>query len=419
VRHNTYYRADGSDLRDATEEEIEKYRLAASYKRRKPESEPVRDKAKTTNSATRDEKKESAQPTKCDDDRGREKSIRHRDKDAGSRKKEIGDKGGRAESRDSRKDKGGGKRSHSRSKTDWNESGRRSDIRTAKRDEKGSGDVGDVDEDERDQPKMEEIRLWMENRKASKVIKIGGTEVKVKSTPVSGAASSSVKEIRTTTDASKLEEKLPGSRKGAKKTAAPRTVSSEAGISQREEAIRWAASGTASETSMAKGGVESEMTTNTRVIMEVLTVEMGMVTPESADSLFVQEFVALQYPPVEEVVSSTVRLGRALVSGALGMRTDDPKLFKTAMQLPDCSVVIRSTKRKAKAPVSAPPPNSIDSEMDMNDSDDIQLSQSATDVGVQIELPGLGVEAMLPEILAKEKVMISDKPIMTEAPPTD
>jgi len=38
VRHNAYYAADGSDLRDATEEELEKYRLAAAYKKRKPES---------------------------------------------------------------------------------------------------------------------------------------------------------------------------------------------------------------------------------------------------------------------------------------------------------------------------------------------------------------------------------------------
>jgi len=34
------------------------------------------------------------------------------------------------------------------------------------------------------------------------------------------------------------------------------------------------------------------------------------------------------------------------------------------------------------------------------------------------ELPGLGVEAMLQETLAKEEVTVSDKPITTEAPPT-
>jgi len=38
ARHNEYYAADGSDLRDATTGEVEKYRLVASHKRRKPES---------------------------------------------------------------------------------------------------------------------------------------------------------------------------------------------------------------------------------------------------------------------------------------------------------------------------------------------------------------------------------------------
>jgi len=82
------------------------------------------------------------------------------------------------------------------------------------------------------------------------------------------------------------------------------------------------------------------------------------------------------------------------------------------------SIRDRSTKKEAKALGYAPPPNSIDSEMDMNDSANIQLSQSATDVGVQIDSPGLGVESMLQEILAKKEVRISNKPIMTEAPPT-
>jgi len=249
-------------------------------------------------------------------------------------------------------------------------------------------------------------------------VEIERRDVRLKSTLVSSAASSSAKEVRMTADASKLEEKLPGSRKGAKKTAVSRTVSTEAAISQREEARRWAATGTGSETSIVGGSVEGEMPTKTGIIIEALTVEASMVYTESADSLYVQEYMAAQYPPVEEVVSSTVRLGRALVSGALGMSTDDPKLFETAIRLPECSVVIRSTKRKARAPVSAPPPNSLDSEMDINESTDVQLSQSATDVGVQIELPGLGIEALLQEILAKEDVTASDKPTTTEAPPT-
>jgi len=197
---------------------------------------------------------------------------------------------------------------------------------------------------------MEEIRQRMKDRKASKATDIGRLDVKGKSNSASRPASSSAKEVRATTDASKLEEKLTGSRKGAKKTAALRTASSAADITRGEETILWAASGTASETSMVKGDGKDAMMTDTRAIMGASVVETSTVAIESADSLFVQEYVALQYPPVEETVSSTVRLGRALVSGALGMRTDEPKLFETAIRLPDCSVVIRSTKKKVRAP---------------------------------------------------------------------
>jgi len=52
VKHNTYYTADGTDLRDATEEEVEKYRLAATHKRRKPESESVGGKTEGTRGGT-------------------------------------------------------------------------------------------------------------------------------------------------------------------------------------------------------------------------------------------------------------------------------------------------------------------------------------------------------------------------------
>jgi len=74
------------------------------------------------------------------------------------------------------------------------------------------------------------------------------------------------------------------------------------------------------------------------------------------------------------------------VSGALGMRTDDPKLFQTAVKITDCSVVILSTKRKSKTPASAGLPQ-------VAESDDVQLSQSATDVKVHIELPKMGAES--------------------------
>jgi len=113
---------------------------------------------------------------------------------------------------------------------------------------------------------------------------------------------------------------------------------------------------------------------------------------EDAQALELQDFIASQYPPIDEGVSSTVRLGRALVSGALGRRNDDPKLFGAAINIVECSVRLQTTKKKAKIPVSAAPPNSIDSEVDCGDVCDAHLSLSATDLGTQIELPGDGVE---------------------------
>jgi len=64
--------------------------------------------------------------------------------------------------------------------------------------------------------------------------------------------------------------------------------------------------------------------------------------------------------------------------------------------------VLQSTRKKAKAPVSAAPPNSIDSEVDVNESGDVTLSQSATDVGVCIELPEGAVEPTATERLRAE-----------------
>jgi len=67
-------------------------------------------------------------------------------------------------------------------------------------------------------------------------------------------------------------------------------------------------------------------------------------------------------------------------------------LFGAAINIVECSVRLQSTKKKAKVPVSAAPPNSIESEADCGDASDAHLSQSATDLGTQIELPGGGVE---------------------------
>jgi len=77
----------------------------------------------------------------------------------------------------------------------------------------------------------------------------------------------------------------------------------------------------------------------------------------------------------------------------MGRRTDDPRIFKTVVDLIDCSVVLRTTKVKARNSVSDPPPNSIDSDVKGDETGDVHLSQSTTDTSVQIELPEGGAES--------------------------
>jgi len=73
-------------------------------------------------------------------------------------------------------------------------------------------------------------------------------------------------------------------------------------------------------------------------------------------------------------------------------------MFGAAVNLPKCSVRIQTTKRKAKAPVSAAPPNSIDSEGEVEGTSDAQLSLFVTDLGTQIDLSGGGAEVKAQEI---------------------
>jgi len=126
-RHNTFYAADGSDLRDATVEETEKYGLAAAHKRRRPEAEPT---------------------TGIDTEKPREQSPRRRSKETESRYRGVERKNGRLSSRDSRKGRDKGRKSRSTGGTDRRESDKERDDHDLKRGETGGGDTGGVDEDE-------------------------------------------------------------------------------------------------------------------------------------------------------------------------------------------------------------------------------------------------------------------------------
>jgi len=146
VPHNTYYAADGSDLRDATSHEIEKYRLAAAHKRKRPEAKlaPAKGGNKPS-TATRDDKKGSNRPSRSDATKYRENSPRIRDKDSGSRGCGVKEKGGRTSSRDSRKDRDDDSRSRHRTDLDRRDSKDARERRPSGRGEIGGGDMGEVD----------------------------------------------------------------------------------------------------------------------------------------------------------------------------------------------------------------------------------------------------------------------------------
>jgi len=391
VKHNTIYPADGTDLRDATAEEVEKYRLAATHKRRKPEVEAPGGKIDTIACATRGDKKDEIKPSKRDESKHREESGRQGDKILKTRNKSTEGNSGRTASHESRKGDEGNQ-SRSRNEGVRRESERRHGDRLSDREEKGRGVAVELDEDERDRREMAEIRRRMDERKTAKALEKKKTVKTVPSLTVSAASDMtpiSKKGARGNPDVAKKggEEKNSGSRKGVKKSVASYSAASAADAAQRDDAKNWASSA-ASEASASKSSVSEKLTAKSRATRN----EQRM---DTADEIAVQDFVAAQYPPIEETVSVTVRMGRALVSGALGMRTDDPKLFATAVRLPECTVVLQSTNAKAKLPVSAAPPNST-SEVDVSESDYVQLSQAATDIGVHIELPDGDIESTQP-----------------------
>jgi len=168
VRHNAYYAADGSDLRDATSDEIEKYRLAAAHKRRRPEAKQTHDIGESASTTLREDGKEIDRQAQRDVAKHRNNSPRIRSKETGSRSRGTEEKSGRLSSRDSRKGRDNNKSSRNRGEVGRRESVKESGGHHFNRAETGGGDMGEVDKDERDRREMEEIRPRIEGRKLSK-----------------------------------------------------------------------------------------------------------------------------------------------------------------------------------------------------------------------------------------------------------
>jgi len=254
--------------------------------------------------------------------------------------------------------------------------------------------VEEGDEDEHDRRQLEEIRRRIEVRRATKELEASRTDHDnvEKATPATPTVPTS--DNAKTVDA-RVGDEMDAPGKQRTSTKVPRTPKElmSADIDQRKEARKWASEST-SEVAMVPQSTTERGSGRQKGAKKASEKSKPMSSSEVAQSLVIQDFIAAQYPPiVDECVSSTVRLGRALVSGALGRKNDDPKLFEATVELQECSVVIQqSTKRKAKTLVSAAPPNSIDSEAEGEEHDDVRLSQSSTDTGVNIELPGCAME---------------------------
>jgi len=395
ARHNTYYAADGSNLRNAAEEEIEKYRLAATHKRRKPESSC--DKSESATMVPEVRKGDENRVHKMDEE-GRDGHSSHdRDAERRPRNKDLKSDKDRTSSRGSRRGRDDGPRDKSRKKT-TRKSGTERSIggHSSKRDQKSRVKSDEIDEDERDRRKVAEIMRRMEDRKATKNSDVARRAVtdKGKSTPsVDGKATKNKREVGDVAKGATKETAKPP--EIPKKNSNIRQEAADANMSQCDAAMVWA-SGEASDTNIVTQSAIGKNSVRQRGAKKA-NDKLSATATEDLQSVQAQNFIAGQYPPVEESVSSTVRLCKALVSGALGTQTDDPKIFGVAVNMIECSVKLQTTNKKAKAPVSAAPRNSIDSEaeggMASNDTTcDIQLSQSVTNLGSQTELPSGDVE---------------------------
>jgi len=153
ARNNTYYAADGSDLRDATEEEIEKYRLAATHKKRNPESSC--DKSESATMVTEVRKGDKIRVHKTDEGGRGGHSSHDRDAERRLRDKESKSDKDRMSSRGSRRGRDDGTRDKSRENT-THKSGIERSIggHLSERDQKSLIKSDEIDEDERDRRKV-------------------------------------------------------------------------------------------------------------------------------------------------------------------------------------------------------------------------------------------------------------------------
>jgi len=297
------------------------------------------------------------------------------------------------------KEKGASSTERSR-KGDVREGAEGKNRRVSERREEKQSDatsLDELDEEERDMRKMEEIQRRIERRRVAKELEHSRATKEEAEKAKSSLQSPTGSAIPKAVDISigRRAELVGGSAVDKITPLTPRELMA-ADIEQRECARIWASEST-SDTTMVSQSTTDRASVRQKAVKKAAD-KIKAMSKESAQSLANQDAIASQYPPIiDESVSSTVRLGRALVSGVLGKRNEDPKIFEATVELQECSVVLHSRRRKAKAPVSAPLPNSIESDVDVEGHDEVCMSHSTTDTGVNIDLPGSGQKTVRKE----------------------
>jgi len=330
ARHNAYYAADGSDLRDATKEEIKKYRLAALHKRKKPDADPTWGKGGSSASTTRGDRRARESSPQHGVKRHSTNSSRDRGKDRGSRNREAEVKDKRDSSRDTRKGNETSSTEGRKNDARKDEGARHKDASSTERcnkkdkkparirknkelsTERGGTDTkkgenrsdqpgsGEVDKDERDRRNVEEIQRRMEARKAareSERARAAQTEV-IPSLAIH-AAVVAVKPPVIITDKS-VEGTATATRRASGKAGRTTGDALSADAGQREQAKQWAEDDTSTTSTVTQSTVEKG-STRSKAVSKKSSERHQTTSTEDKRNFYAQDFIASQYPSVEEV----------------------------------------------------------------------------------------------------------------------
>jgi len=358
--NKTAYKTDGSDVRDATPEEMIRYRDANEHRCKKV-----------------DEKSSSSEPSQGSTMLPAEVLPKARPVSA-----RPGQSGGDSPPRNKTGMNRASERERDSSpKSDDRGSSTRHKSREPEQRERATETVGDVDEEEADGKHMAEIQGRIEARKAAKDLEIARLTI--------------IDLKESDRDKAEGKKKVATSRFGKKPSATQ--PAAEATSGQSVASIELMPTELFSE-------VVAIMGTSAAVISKrVCFTKCATAECRPDDAMSTLKFGALDEvrqcgtEQIEDVLGA--ELGIAFVASALGREMPRSSSEHATADMPDCYVELTSTRRKAKAPVAVVPLNSIDSKVDRDDT-------GSEIPDVHIEIPGEVRESIASEVEAGREAPI-------------